>query len=497
MIKWWQFGFRVILLSRASLIKTILLIAIIGLAFFMALYPRLDYPYPLHVDEWMHLGHTTQVLNTGHLDYPNPFQGGRWEVGGHPETGYYLWLGTSLLATGSPWLELARLMPALVLGLIAFLSYAWGRKWGFGLEAAFLATFIHTTIRFLGPAFLVPVTLGLVFFPLCLMLLEKMEQGWRPLPLIVVSLIALFLTHGTTAVAVGFVLVIYLLFYLIFSQNPLREKLPSITCILLIPFSALVIFLWNRAFVLREIQNIINAEKIPLDPIPIPLPQLGYIMVALAVIGFGFLIARGGWRNYALLVPTVVLLFFVQLYRQWFEIGPDILYERGWLYVMLLMAFIAGYGLSQLRQLGLDFFKRWRWGMPAVYVALALVVVFAVVQRMDGYAKERYYHVIDTTSYHDFKWIGEELPKDSVVLLNPYVGWAVVPISGGQYVYTAKASPWGMEEAMEIRAFFLQGATDTEYIREKKANVIYSEYPLENPDLIEVREGVYILREGS
>jgi len=484
-------------LKRASLIKAILLVAIIGLAFFMALYPRLDYPYPLHVDEWMHLGYTNQILNTGHLNFPHPFQGGQWEVEGHPETGYYIWLGTSLLATGSSWLELARLMPALVLGIIAFVAYAWGRKRGFGLEAAFFATFIHTTVRFLGPAFLVPVTLGLVFFPLCLILLEKMERDWRPLPLIVVSLITLFLTHGTTAVAVGFVLVIYLLFYLILSKNPIRQMLPSLTCILLIPFSGLVIFLWNRAFVLREIQNIINAGKIPLPAIEIPLPQLGYIMIALAAIGFGFLIARGGWRNYALLVPTVILLFFVQFYRQWFEIGPDILYERGWLYVMLLMAFIAGYGLSRLRRLGLDFFKRWRWGALPVYIALALVVVFALVLRMDGYAKEKYYHVVDVPTYYDFKWIGEELPQDSIALLNPYVAWAFVPISGGQYVYTAKAYPWGVEESREITAFLREGATDTGYIRERKVSIIYSPFPLKNPDLVEVRDGVYILREGS
>lgn len=484
-------------MKRASLIKAILLVAIIALAFYMALYPRLDYPYPLHVDEWMHLGYTTQILNTGQLNFPHPFQAGQWEVGGHPETGYYLWFGTSLLATGSPWMVLARLMPALVLGIIAFVAYAWGRKRGFGLEAAFFATFIHTTIRFLGPAFLVPVTLGLVFFPLCLILLEKMEKDWRPLPLIVISLASLFLTHGTTAVAVGFVLVIYLLFYLILSKSPRRQTLPSLTCLLLIPFSGLVIFLWNQAFVMREIQNIINAGKIPLPAIPIPLPQLGYIMVALAVIGFGFLIARGGWRNYALLVPTVILLFFVQFYRQWFDIGPDILYERGWLYVMLLMAFIAGYGLSQIRQLSLTFFKRWRWGALPVYVALALVVVFSLVQRMDGYDKEDYYHVISVTNYHDFKWIGEELPQDSILLLNPYVGWSFVPISGGQYVYTAKAYPWGVEEAMEISGFLRMGATDTDYIRERNVNVLYSPFPLKNPDLVEVRDGVYILREGS
>jgi hypothetical protein len=482
-------------LSRTSLIKAILLVAILGLAFFMALYPRLHYPYPLHVDEWMHLGYTNQILNIGHLSFPNPFQGGRYEVGGHPETGYYIWLGTSLLATGSSWLVLSRLMPALVLALIAFVAYAWGRKRGFGLEAAFFATFIHTTIRFLGPAFLVPVTLGLIFFPLGLILLEKMEEGWRPLPLIVLSLGALFLTHGTTAVAVGFVLVIFLIFYLALSKDVLRQKLPSLTCLLMVPLSGLVIFLWNRDFVLNEIQSIINEETIPLPAIPTPLPQLGFIMLALVAVGFGFIIARGGWRNYALLVPTAILLFFVQLYRQWFHFGPDILYERGWLYAMLLIAFIAGYGLSQLRQLGLDYFKKWRWGMPAVYVALALVVAFALVQRMEGYAKEDYYHVVDVPTYYDFEWIGQELPRDSVAMLNPYVGWAYVTISG-QYAYTSAAYPWGIASANEVGRFFISGAPDTEYIKQRNVTILWSPFLLNNPDLVEVRDGLYILREG-
>jgi hypothetical protein len=460
----------------------------------MALWPRLGYPFPLHVDEWMHLGHTTQILNTGHLNYPNPFQGGQWEVEGHPETGYYLWFGTLLLSTGSHWLLLSRLMPALVLGIIAFVAYAWGRKWGFGLEAAFFTTFIHTTIRFLGPAFLVPVTLGLVFFPLCLILLDKLEQDWRPLPLVMLSLAALFLIHGTTAAAVGFVLVIYLVLYLAFSGSRGRQLLPALSCLLLIPLSALVIYLWNRPFVTKQIEDIVSAGHIPLPPIPIPLPQLGYIMLALAVVGFGFLIARGGWRNYALLVPTVILLFFVQFYRQWFEVGPDILYERGWLYVMLLMAFIAGYGLSQLRQLGLGFLKRLQWGALSLYVALVLVLVFAHFQRMGGYAEERYYHVIDVPTYHDFVWIGEELPQGSNALLNPYVAWSFVPITG-KYTYSAKAYPWGVEQLNQIRGFLIAGAPDTSWLEERNIDLIYSPYPLQNPDLVEVRDKVYILRE--
>jgi len=410
-------------------------------------------------------------------------------------------------------LLLARLVPALVLGIIAFTAYAWGRKRGFGLEAALFATFIHTTIRFLGPAFLVPVTLGLVFFPVCLILLEKLEQDWRPVFLIMLCLGSLFITHGTTAVAVGFVLVIYLVLYLTLSKSPRRQKLPALSCLLLIPVAASVIYLWNQAFVMQQIEEIMSAVHIPLAPIPSPLLKLGYIMLVLAVVGAGFLIARGGWRNYALLIPTAILLFFVQFYRRWFQIGPDILYERGWLYVMLLMALIAGYGLSHLRQLGLRFFKRWRWGASLVYSLLAVVVALALVQRMVGYDKERYYyaqdryypvcyHVIDTPTYYDFLWISEELPQYSNAVLNPYVAWAFVPISG-KYVYTAQALPWGEEQVAEIRGFMAAGARDTSWLMERNIDLIYvdinySPQHFQNPDLVEVRNKVYIVRkEGN
>jgi len=497
-------------IKRSSLIEAILLFVILALAFYMALWPRLDYPFPLHVDEWMHLGYTKSLLNAGHVNFPDPYYGGQFVREGHPETGYYLWLGTLLLSTGAHWLFLARLMPALVLGIIAFVAYAWGRKRGFGLEAALFVTFIHTTIRFLGPAFLVPVTLGLAFFPICLILLDKLEQGWRPLVLVMLSLAALFITHGTTAVALGFVLVIYLVLYLTFSKSPRRQKLPALSCLLLIPVSGLVIYWWNPSFVTKQIEDIISAEHIPLPPIPSPLPQLGYIMLAFVVIGAGFLIARGGWRNYALIIPTAILLFFVQFYRRWFNVGPDILYERGWLYVMLLMALIAGYGLSQLRQLSLGFFKRWRWGMPLVYLLLAVVVVFSLVLRMNGYAAERYgynnkdayYRIVDAPTYHDFVWIGEELPQYSKAVLNPYVAWTFVPISG-KNAYTTKALPWGLKEATEIRNFMAAGGRDTSWLVERNLDLIYvdthyTQYHLQNPDLVEVRNKIYILRkEGS
>lgn len=480
--------------KRSHLVEAILLCLILALAFFMALFPRLDYPLPLHVDEWMHLGNAQQIVDTGSLSYPDPWQGGREMVEGHPETGYYTWLSTLKMSTGMPWPILARLMPAIVLGIITFAAYAWGRKWGFGLEAALFTTFIHTTIRFLGPAFLVPVTLGLVFFPVCLILLDKLEQGWKPVPLIMLSLASLFFIHGTTAVALGLLLGVSLILYLIMSQSQGRRLLPAITCLLAMPFSVLVLLLWNPSLVTREIAAIGATEHLLMDPISYPFPELGYMMVALAAVGLGFMIAKSSWRNYALVTFTAIILLFVLLYRHFFDIGPEILYERGWLYVMLPMALIAGYGLSSLYHLGLGFFKRRNWRLPLIYLLLVAVVAFALFQRMSGYSKEHYYHIINVSTYYDFVWAGEELPQCSNALLSPDIAWTFVPITG-KYVYTAKVAPWGLEEALQINQFLRSGASDTSQLVAMNVDILYSPHPLNNPDLVGVRDKLYILRE--
>ncbi len=480
-------------MKRSFLIETILLCLIIALAFYMALFPRLNYPFPLHVDEWMHIGNTLQIMDAGSVTYAEPWQGGRVIVEGHPETGYYIWFGTLLFSTGLPWLALSRLMPALVLGIIAFAAYALGRKHGFGLEAALFATFIHTTIRFLGPALLVPVTLGLVFFPISLILLGKLEQGWRPVPLIVLSLAALFLTHATTAAVLGFVLVVNLILYLTLPRLKGQQLLPALTSLLLIPASALAVYLWNPALIIKHAKDILVGSEMPLPPIPYPLPQLGYIFLALCVLGAGFLVARGGWRNYALVISTAILLFFVEIYRRWIDTGPEIVYERGWLYAMLFMALIAGYGLSQLRHLSINFFKGRYWGVLLTYVLLAVVVGFSLFQRIDGYEKENYYRLMDTNTYHDFRFIEEKLDPDSIALLDPYLAWSFVPIAH-KSVYLAIAYPFRKGEAAQIRQFLAGGARDTSWLVKRKIDIIYSPFQLQNPDLVEVYDKVYILR---
>lgn len=475
-------------MKRPLQIEAILLFLILTLAFYMALFPRLNYPFPLHVDEWMHITSTLRLLSTG-----SGLQAGQLSVG-HPEAGYYLWFGTLLLSTGLPWLTLSRLVPALVLGMIVFICYAWGRKEGFGLEAAFCATFIHSTIRFLGPAFLVPVTLGLIFFPTVLILLNKIGRDWRPVPLIAVCLMALFLIHGTTAVVLSFILAIFLVFYLSLIHFHKQRTLPALSCLLLIPATALVLYLWNPSLFTFELRRIFTASNMPLPPIIFPLPFMGYTLLVLSILGSAFMLTRGGWRNYAMLASTAVLLFFVQVYRHWFDVGPELLYERGWLYVMLLIALIAGYGIGKLRYIGLLFSKGRKWRLILIYSLLIIIIAVSLFQRMDSYNKEIYYQILDNSTYYDFIFIANNIDdKEADALLDPSTAWSFYPITG-KPAYSAVAYPWGMNQIIKIYRFLSDGARDTEWLTEKKIDLIYSPFELENPDLVKLHEFIYILR---
>jgi len=53
--------------------KTLLLLLILLLAFFMAFIPHIGYAYPLHVDEWSQLTYCRVAAETGHIAFEDPF----------------------------------------------------------------------------------------------------------------------------------------------------------------------------------------------------------------------------------------------------------------------------------------------------------------------------------------------------------------------------------------------------------------------------------------
>ena len=206
------------------------------------------------------------------------------------------------------------------------------------------------------------------------------------------------------------------------------------------------------------------------------------------------MLTRGGWRNYAMLASAAVLLFFVQVYRHWFDVGPEILYERGWLYVMLLITLIAGYGLGKLRHTGLSFSAGHKWRQILTYSLLIIIVAVSLFQRVDGYKKESYYQILDNNTYYDFMFIANNIDdKESDALLDPTTAWSFYPITG-KPAYSTVAYPWGMDVIKKIYRFLSDGARDTDWLIERKIDLIYSPFELQNHRLVKIHEFIYILR---
>ncbi|MFC2003466.1 hypothetical protein ACFLV4_05945 [Chloroflexota bacterium] len=56
-------------------IDYIILPFVMALAFYLAFLPHYPDPYPVHIDEWVHLAYFNAVLNSGSTTFIDPFFG--------------------------------------------------------------------------------------------------------------------------------------------------------------------------------------------------------------------------------------------------------------------------------------------------------------------------------------------------------------------------------------------------------------------------------------
>ena len=66
------------------------LVPILALAFYVAFIPHLNYPYPVHIDEWVHMAFSNGILTEGSITFPNPFSGEAMKLYDQMEIGFQL-----------------------------------------------------------------------------------------------------------------------------------------------------------------------------------------------------------------------------------------------------------------------------------------------------------------------------------------------------------------------------------------------------------------------
>ena len=470
----------------------LLLVMILILAFFMASIPHLDYQYPIHTDEWWRYGDAYSLLEAGHPAYPDIFDNGA-VTDTDIEIGFHLFIGELKLITGLPWLAIFRFLPGLILALLAFLAYAFGRKKGYGLEAAFLVTLIPTTIRLLGPAFLVPVALGITFIPLTLLILQRFMNDFRGPVMLFLMLLSLLFIHPPTLAVISAIILMHAGLFMVWrGKSPGQAKQSVFVLLMFIPIYMLM-YWWAADWIGLVTREALSPElHLQLPPIQGAVSEFGYIPALLFLIGTGIIIMRRSAEDWALLLLVVGLLVYLQVYPL-FYIGLDIIYERGWLYVFVLMALIGGLALKNMRLFIQPIFARQSLKTAAFTGAIFILAVIMLIISVRNHFSEYYYYLVDDVTYQDFIWIRDNVPeKYQTGILDTNVAWAFAPLTQ-KFAYTAEVSPNFHMKGRAAMEFLAEGAEDTNWLVERGISIVYSAEEVNTAHLSKVNHNTYLL----
>lgn len=470
------------------------LLPIMGLAFYIAFIPHQNYPYPVHLDEWQHLAFFNEIIKEGSVvGLSNPFFGGAPIINNQiGEVSFHLYWVVFYLISGISWLTIFRYFSGIIFMITVLAVYVLARRQGFGWEAAFLTCLIPTMVGILGPAFMVPAAMGLLFVSLSLFIAFNFSNFWSYMVLLT-FLSFMFLLHAPTAVVLIVILIPYILLNL---KDNFKY---SLGLILAVTIPVLIVLPWIWELVLPQLKALLISQSIPpFVSIPRIIESYGYFPVSLCLLGVFSLGIKRRKGGFGLLFGLLALLL-VLVIKYTFHYGPGLIYLRGLTFMMLMMGIIGGAGLRLVRNIRLPSKFSIRLKMPFISEnmgnALCLVLIGLTLATCIPVRRDiPYYHMIDEEDYKAFVWIKENVDSSyDKAILDPWKSTAFTAITG-KTVYTrigAKPGP-SDEKAYE---FLRGGCSDTAFLREKGISIVYTQWECRNSDLEKVRNEVYLLKE--
>ena len=478
--------------NRMAKYGWILLIPILVLALYIAFIPRFDYQYPVHIDEWGHMAQSKAVLKAGSIEHVNPYMG---HAGIGPvekmEVGFHVLLGVFQRISGLSWMDIFRYLPSLLFTLTVLSVYILARREGFGWEAALFTCLIPTTVGIMGPSFLVPVSMALIFVPLSLFVVFNVRTPWSYLVLFIFICFLASIHPPSTVITVITIIPSILLTM----RGNLKRGLGFLVAALL-PFSVAIPLSYD--LILSTAKGLFSPQTLPAyHDFPMIIRLYGPIPIALCLIGTFFLFMNGGKKNYSILLGLLVITAMGAIFYT-LHYGIGLLYLRGLLFSMLMIGIVAGAGLMKLRRMELPGLSNIKARMPKVVQAAGILISLVLIGYTLSYAipirqNISYYHMIDNEDYEAFTWIRDNV-DDSYqrAILNP---WKGIPFSAitGKYVYAfTEIAP--TDRDMEARKFLTNGCRDTNYLVRNRISIIYTKFGCDNPALVEVNKNVYLFK---
>ncbi|HEX2066499.1 MAG TPA: hypothetical protein VHI93_06780, partial [Candidatus Thermoplasmatota archaeon] len=406
------------------------------------------YPYPIHVDEHNHLAAMAQVARTGRIDVPDPYTGRPPEgelfsvAGMRSERGWDLAMVQVHQVTGISLPTLARFLPALWGAYLALAVWACLRPAPGALAAAALTAAIPTTLRFLGPGFLVPSAFALPWL-VAVLAVSLRGRGPGRFAALVVLITGAFFVHlvlGTLALAVG-------LAAALLQPGPLRARVAAAGTVAL-PL------LWLYPAIRADAEAAVASEhSLPFDT-GIFL-SAGFLLPALAVGGAFWAVHRripatAPHRALLVLLLAVVasLAASVQLDHR-----NDATYSRLVPTFFLCLACLASLALGKVRVLAvrLPFPGRTSAAAGAALAVGALALAPAVQAHLD----EPYYRVFDPSSWEAGEALARVAGTNDTFLSHPWRAPVYNALSGARpwaYLLPGAGAVHGEDHAHYVRS---------------------------------------------
>ncbi|MFC1912162.1 hypothetical protein ACFLXG_03300 [Chloroflexota bacterium] len=469
-----------------------LLLPIIALAFYITFIPHQGYAYPVHIDEWVHLAFSEAILETGSTTFTDPFLGQSVIGFGSPhlEAGYHLFWGIFHQISGISWLTIFRYFPGVIFIITILSVYILGQRQGFGWEAAFFTSLILTTVGIMGPAFLVPVAMGLLFIPLSLFIAYNFK-GLRAYIVLFIFTCFLLTIHAPSAICSVLIIFPYVILNL---KGNFKHSL-GVALSVLIPF--LAPFPWIFKMLLPTARELFTQQPLPTYvDFPTMVQAYGYVPIAICLLGTFLLVIKASKRNLGLILGFLTLLLMLTTFYT-FHYGISIMYERGLMFMMLMVGIVAGAGLAGVKNLNLPvkFVNLLKKPLLTRHVGKLLCLVLVTVTLVIGIPYRQdipYYYMIGDEDYQVFAWIDQNVAKEyEKAILDPWKATAFTAVTGRSVYSRIHAYPKASDE--EAYQFLGDGSSNTTFLRENGISIVYTDIEVNNPELTEIRENVYLL----
>lgn len=466
------------------------LLPILALAYYLAFLPHTSYPYAVHVDEWVHLYNAEAMLKAGSTTYTSFLDGEKvMSLSSNLEASFHLFWGIFQRLSGLDWMTIFRYFPGVIFMFTVLSVFALARREGYGWQAALATCLIPTTVGILGPGFLVPVAMGLLFIPLLLFLAFNFRSPWSYLVIFIFTSFLLSI-HAPTAVVIATILIPFILLGI---RGDFRHS-ALVTAAVAIPF--LAPFPWIFRLLLPTAKELLKPVP-PIEWIEIPrvIYTYGLIGVMLCLLGIFLLAIKGGRKNYSLVLALLALATILATFYT-LRYGIPIMYDRGLMYMMLVMSIIAGAGLAGFNRLKLPdnliHVPTRLVTMAGNAICLIIVVVMLVIATPQR-QHIPYYLMIDGEDYQAFTWIRDNVGNGyEKAVLDPWKATAFTAIT--QKAIFTRIHAYPKPEDLKVYEFLEDGSRNTVFLRENGISLVYSRNPVNNPDLKEIRKFVYVLR---